>query len=712
MKNICKIFLSDFKRLSRNVVAVVVIMGLTIIPSLYAWFNIFSNWDPYGESATSNMKIAVVSEDEGYSIEGLKINVGDSVIEALKTNTTIGWVFVDTEEEAINGAYAGDYYAALVIPSDFTGTLLSFLNGEIEHPQIFYYENEKKNAIAPKITSKAQKTVQEQVNATFVSTLAEALIKISGSISGLELDGNALSNVVVDNLKELSGDLQMYVNILNSFVCITSSASSLIDTTQTVLPNLNKVIENGESTVNTMQSSLIAASGNADSIAQMVTYSFELLQGSLDDVIRMIDAGMANSGSVNNGVANSISSAQAIIPYLNQIFDSAVSGWNNENTASQVEAIQNQLDIVAADLDRLAVASIEGTNNVTELEAKIKNELIVCKQQIAALKDNFEYNVRPKLNETVRSVQNSLVAAESILYGVDADFSDVSKALEGYAATVKQGNATISSSADGARELLEGLGTVISEIEALQADEQYQKILEMIKTEPELIGNFISSPVNLDTVEVYPIENYGSAMAPFYTILALWVGALILVAVIHVKVEPEDGITNVKQYQRYFGRYITFFLIGQAQVLITVLGNLFYVKIQCHEPVLFWLAASVSSFAFTLFIYSLTVAFGNVGEAIAVIVMVIQVAGAGCTFPIEVLPNVFRSIYKYLPFQFGMNAMKETIGGLYSFDYWKYIGMYGFVIVLSLIIGLGLEIPFRKLNHIIEESKQKSDVMI
>lgn len=693
-------------------VAVVIIMGLTIIPCLYAWFNIFSNWDPYGESATSNMKIAVASEDEGYAIEGLELNVGDSVIEALETNSTIGWVFVDTAQEATDGVYAGDYYAALVIPADFTSTLLSFLNGELEHPEIIYYENEKKNAIAPKITSKAQKTVGEEVNATFISTIAETLLKISGTVSGLEVDGKSLTEAVTTNLTELSGDLQTYVNILNSFVSITASANSLIETTQTVLPNLDGVVQNGGSAVNTMHSALIAASGNTDSIADMVTYSFNLLGGSLDDISSLVDTGTSSVGDWQGGVTNSITGAQAIMPYLEQIFDGAVSQWNDESTSTQVEEIRAQLDTISTDLDQLAAVSEEGADNLTELKEKIKSEITTCKQQIDSLQNTFEYNVKPQLNATIRSVQNSLVSAEAILYGVDADFADVSEALDGYAATLSQGNSAIADSAAMAQELLNGLVTVITEIEELEENEQYQKILEMVKSDPELLGQFISSPVNLDTVEVYPIENYGSAMAPFYTILALWVGALILVALIHVKVEPEEGIINVKQYQRYFGRYLTFFLIGQAQTLITVLGDLYYVKIQCHEPVLFWLAAAVSSFAFTLFIYSLTVAFGNVGEAIAVIVMVIQVAGAGCTFPIEVLPGVFQSIYKYLPFQFGMNAMKETIGGLYGADYWKYLSLYGVVIVVSLIIGLGLEIPFRKLNHMIEESKKKSDVMI
>ena len=125
----------------------------------------------------------------------------------------------------------------------------------------------------------------------------------------------------------------------------------------------------------------------------------------------------------------------------------------------------------------------------------------------------------------------------------------------------------------------------------------------------------------------------------------------------------------MKPYQEYFGRYMIFFLVGQTQTLLTVLGNLFYIKIQCHHPVLFWLAGAVASLVFTLFIYSLTVAFGNVGEALAIVVMVIQVAGAGGTFPIETLPKVYQMLHKYLLFPYGMNAMR----GRRSADFIRWI---------------------------------------
>ena len=272
MKNIIKIFLADARRLSKNVVAVVIVMGLCIIPSLYAWFNIFSNWDPYGPDSTSNLKVAVVSLDEGSTISGMELNVGDTVIEGLKSNNTIGWVFTDTEDEAVNGVNNGDYYAALVVPKDFTEDMISFLGGDIKHPEITYYENEKKNAIAPKITGKAKTAVQEQVNSTFVSTLAEGVMEVSNVLSGQEDGNSGIFNTVTDKLTELQGNLQLYSNLLASFIGITNSASNIMATSQAVLPNLNDMVNNGKNTINSIQDAALNNAGSSESLLDMVSY--------------------------------------------------------------------------------------------------------------------------------------------------------------------------------------------------------------------------------------------------------------------------------------------------------------------------------------------------------------------------------------------------------------------------------------------------------
>lgn len=715
MRNIFKIFLSDARRISKNVVAVVVIMGLSIIPSLYAWFNIFSNWDPYGPDSTSNLKIAVVSADKGAEAAGVSVNIGSTVIDTLKGNTTMGWVFTDTVDEAVDGVEDNSYYAALVIPEEFTEDMISFLGGKIENPDIIYYENEKKNAIAPKITAKAKTAVQEQVNAAFVSTLAETIMKVGGSVAGADPQTGSVTDAVLDRLNALSDNLRNYISILNSFVSIMSSAESIVETSQVMLPGLDSMVSTGQDTVNTMEGLLIAGDATADSATQMVNYSLDMVNNTLDSVSSVIQNDMNKLKNYEQAVGSGLTSSKAMMPYLGQLFDSAVSGWEgtaDDETQVQIQNIRDQLNAIELELNGLTENGTATAGDIDTLENQITGQIAACKQSVTSLKDYYTYTVKPQLDQTMNEMHDSMVTTTAILNGIDADFSDVEYVLRDYQKTLENGKASLNDSLTMAQNLQNGLSDVIADILSLEQDEQYQEIMDIVETDPTILGNFISSPVNLDTVGIFEIENYGSAMAPFYTILALWVGALILVAIVHVKVEPVEGIDEMKPYQAYFGRYILFFLVGQTQTLITVLGDLFYIHIQCHNPFLFWLAASISSFVFTLFIYSLTVAFGNVGEALAIVVMVIQVAGAGGTFPIQTLPEIYQKIYKYFPFPYGMDAMRETIGGIYQLDYWKNIGTLGIYIIISLVIGLVVAIPFRKLMEKIEQSKENTGIMI
>ena len=173
MKNIIEIIKNDFNKLTKSVVALIIIMGLCLIPCLYAWFNIFSNWDPYEKDATSRIPVAVANEDKGADVLNVYINVGEKITTALEANDDIGWVFVKDKESAVKGVASGKYYAALVIPKDFSNDALSFKDGKLDNPDLEYYENEKKNAIAPKITGKAKTAVTEEINKAFVETIAK-----------------------------------------------------------------------------------------------------------------------------------------------------------------------------------------------------------------------------------------------------------------------------------------------------------------------------------------------------------------------------------------------------------------------------------------------------------------------------------------------------------------------------------------------------------
>ena len=170
MKNIWKIFQRDLQQIQKNVIAMIVIIGITVVPCLYAWFNIAASWDPYEN--TGNLKVAVASVDEGYegSIIPIKLTLGDQVLSALRENTQLEWVFT-TKSKAMKGVKSGKYYAAIVIPEDFSRNMMSVFTSDIQKPEITYYSNAKENAIAPKVTDKGATAIQTQVNEVFIETL-------------------------------------------------------------------------------------------------------------------------------------------------------------------------------------------------------------------------------------------------------------------------------------------------------------------------------------------------------------------------------------------------------------------------------------------------------------------------------------------------------------------------------------------------------------
>lgn len=703
MRRVFRVFVSDWKRLSSNVVAIVIIMGLSIIPALYAWFNILSNWDPYGESATSQMNIAVFSEDEGVTVGDLSLNVGDTVVNTLKGNSTIGWVFTDTKEETLVQVKSGECYAAIVIPTDFSRKIISFIGGEPEHPSLFYYENSKKNAIATKITSKAKNTVQQQVNASFVSTLAEVFSKSGEMIAsgGKEYD---LTGTLMEKINEMNKNLDTYVNVLDTLSLVTDSAADLVDSTQQLIPNVNGLAGTNKDAVANMQKSMVTGAQTANMVAATVDVSLEAVLAGMEDISQELQ--QVGEEEDYTKLTKKMQTTMEITDQTMTVLGDLI-GDTDAYTKTQMK-----YNLLKQDLQKLSDDLGQTQEKADRLTADIGKEIGSCQASLLELKSTFDHKIVPSLNQDVYDVEYALIEAQVLLGQLDTNFVDVQKALSSYSMTLGNGTESIVATRDYVADMQKGLKKLTENLAGLRENEQYQQIAEIVQADPTFIAEFISSPVQLENEKIYEIKTYGSAMAPFYTVLALWVGALILVALIHVKVHPGKELKDVMPRHIFFGRYLTFFLIGQMQTLITICGDLFYIRIQCVHPVLFWLAGAVTSLVFTLFIYSLTVAFGNVGQALAVVVMVVQVAGAGGTFPVEVLPQVYQSVYRFLPFTYGMNAMRECVGGMYQNDYAKDLGVLMIYAVISLIIGLILSKPFRPLNERIEVSKKKSGLML
>ena len=705
MKNIWRVYMSDLKRLTTNVVALSIVMGLCIIPSLYAWFNIMSNWDPYGESATSLMKISVYSEDEGMDMSGMQLTIGDMVTESLENNNTIDWTFTDSKSEALELIASGDCYAGIVIPKDFTKNMLSILSGNIVNPDIEYYENSKKNAIATKITGKVKTTVQNEINTKLISTLTEIFANAGDYLSGNNIDGADMIAGFESRLNQVSSTLDNYIYMMNTFKLLTESSSDAIDTTKLLLPGIDSMASSGAKSLGNL--------GDSAKISSNVAATgISLLNTGLDTITDKLDALKNTVNSINreNSLAPITDESDITILLSNNVLDTIADLL--ESKSPTVSEAKNQFEKLKSDIEQLTNDANLTDADITSAKSSILSDISKCQDYISEVKSSINDELAPKLEGSLNNISASLSQAQTILSGVPGNFSDISKNLTEYQNILKSGTSDIENTIKCLKDLQSSIDKIITDIHDITSSGKYQEFINAIKDNPQIIVDFISSPVQMNTVAVYEISNYGSAMAPFYTVLALWVGALILVALIHVKVKDNKELEGVKPYQKFFGRYLNFFVIGQVQTIITVFGDLFYVGIQCKHPIAFTLAAMMTSFVFTFLIYSLTVAFGNIGEAIAVVIMVIQVAGAGGTFPVEVLPSVYQYLYKFMPFSYCMNALRECVAGMYQNTYGRCLATLLIYVAISAVIGLLFAKPCTKLLDKLEHSKEKSGLFI
>lgn len=733
MENIIQIFKDDVRGLGKNILALVIALGLCVIPSLYAWFNIYSNWDPYAN--TGNVSIAVASSDAGYTKDdGTYVNMGDAVIEQLEENDKLGWTFPATPQDAIDGVYSGEYYAALIMEEDFSQSMYDCLANGMEHPKILYYENEKKNAIAVKITDSGTSSLQQSINQEFtevvVTTLAENLDTIAGD------DDGSLYNQLLTQFNSVNDNLLSYNALLSSFIeCNTSLSDTVLDM-KTVVSKLTSTMNSINSTANTakseakaaadkLQSGVNTASNAANTAIGVKLNKMAVAVTAANNAVNVAQQQLAKNenptliaDSLNSTASNMSTISSTALDLANDLEQYKGNGVDN-----QIVSLQDRLKNMStkASVAKEAASKAANTSKKVELTAGAiadANRQIISAgidqavAQIPSLNQEIYGDLSSKVQQAAGSVNSSIDRTVNALpSGQSVDVSGMGDVLDGISASLLAGNDALAGTQTILSNATNKLTNIITQLESVSDGEQYQKLMEIMENDPSLYGEFLSQPVTVTTQPVYETTNYGSAVTPFYTTLALWVGAIILVSLMKVKVVPKGSYQNAKNYELFFGRYILFFLLGQLQSLICVYGDLNLLGVQCHEPGKLYLIGAVTSFTFTLMIYTLTISFGDIGKAFAVVIMVIQIAGSSGTYPIELLPDIFQAIYRYFPFPYAINAMRETISGMYENDYSIYMGQLLIFAVASLVVGLVIRKPFMKVNHFIEERMEDTQLM-
>ena len=318
--------------------------------------------------------------------------------------------------------------------------------------------------------------------------------------------------------------------------------------------------------------------------------------------------------------------------------------------------------------------------------------------------------LRPGFDEMLNNMDKTVEMMGPFVSSVSVMLDDIYPVLDATDDTVDSMDRSLLQLQKVLNSASDNIGDIIDKVNAADEDEKLQLLKDLLDGDPELYGKFFSSLVEVKTEEIYQVASYGAAMAPFYSVLAVWVGGVILVSILKTNADRKKfpGLSEAKYF---FGRFLIFFLIGQIQAAVIVAGDIFLLDCQPVHPWLMWLSAAVTSLVFVMLIYALTLSFGDIGKAIVVVIMVVQIAGSSGSYPIEILPVIFSKIYRFFPFPYAINAMREALCGMYGHDYLLYLGGLLVFGVLGIVIGLVVRRPFIGMTKFVSEKLEETEVL-
>ena len=706
MKNIINIFKKDLKDIFTNYAMLIVVLALCILPSLYAWFNIKASWDPYG--STNNISIAIVNNDKGTTLNNKNINIGKDLVKNLKNNNDLGWKFV-SEQKALKGIKDGSYYASIEIPKDFSKDLTSLISSNVKKGELIYTVNEKINAIAPKITAKGASTIQLKINQTVVETVSQVLFETSNEL-GIELEGQIPKlNDVENSLVKVQSKFGNLYEILNLTSDGVVKSKDLVKNIQKDLPQIKSTIKEANRLTSDVKTFLKASQDSMNKVSPIIKNDIGLmndLSNSIVDTSNALNNALKSGSDDTIILINTLSSKinhlstinASVHEFLNKL-DKLDKNHNLSDTLNRLNELNAKLSNTSNLLGTIK-NQIQNGQSPTDSILKIGNDV----QSISSsLYNNFDDRIANPINNifsksssvsddvitTLQNAENKLPKAEEILNNT-IDLSN--KGIEG-----------VTFAKEKLPKVEEIINELTSAVKQINNEEDLHDLVKLLKNDIISEKNFLKEPVTLKEEKLYPVANYGSAMTPFYTILSLWVGLLLLSSLLSAEVHGE-----YKSYEVYFGRGLTFTLIAVIQALIVSLGDIWVLGVKPASPILLVLGSIFASIVFTAIVYSFVSVFGNMGKAMGIVLLVIQVAGSGGTFPIEVTPKFFQIVNPYLPFTYAISMLRESVGGIYNPVLIKDLSILTVYIVISLILALPLKKPINKIYDIFNKKFSES----
>ncbi|PJM74112.1 phage infection protein [Bifidobacterium primatium] len=715
MRTIWRIFTGDLRRITSNVVSVIIVIGLVALPSLFTWFNVAASWDPF--SSTKNLQFAVANTDEGYKSDliPMKVNVGDQVISALRANSQLDWTFT-TKDDAIDGTKSGKYYAAVVIPKSFSTDMMTFFSSDVQHAKLTYYTNEKKNALAPKVTGQGADQVAAQINTLFTTTLSDVALNIVSSLSDYLDDADVHSSIanLATHIDEISGQLDDAATTVGTYSSMTDSAQSLIVSSSKLLRQASSSAEDVGGTMKGAKQAGSTISGALKDSTSALSTALQSSSGSYaavaDDIASVYDAVDTQSADSAKALRDQASTINDQITGYQQVLQDL----KDLRAALQTHVGQTAVDRVITQFEGVITLQTNLKNKLLDAATNIEDgnadaqkdrEAIAdlakqAKTSVAGLKTDFDKDLKPQIDKLAGNVAQTASSLNASAANLKTAVNDLANSSQSAASKLTNTRNTLDATSDDLRDAANRLKATSKNITSALDSGDNATLKKVLGGDAESLAQSIASPVGVTRTAVFHAENFGSALSPFYTFLPLWVGSLLMAVTLKTSVSRRirEALPGARPHQMYLGRFGVFAVLSLLQSTCVCAGNLLFLRVQAEHPWLYMLSGWLSGLVFIFMIYTLVVSFGNVGKAIGVIFLVLQISGAGGAYPLAVMPQFFQDVSPFLPVTHSINAMRAAMFGIYDNDYWRQIGMLLLFILPTLLLGLVLRKPLVRFN--------------
>lgn len=719
-----KVFREDLARLWRTRKVWVILVGLMITPALYSWVNIAAFWDPYEN--TGNIKVAVVNEDEGASSDLTgDLDVGAELVKQLKDNDRLGWQFIN-RDEANHAVHTGDVFASITVPKTFSQDFVSLFQGTYSQPTLEYAVNEKLNAIAPKITDQGASTIDSTISAAFNEQVAQSVA------AELRKSGHDLDFRIGDTASRASDSFIRTAETVAQSRDRLAAVQSSLDNSRPAIAEAREALVTVERTIDDAQIAL----GQVESITnevqrQLTTFADEATAAYVQGTTALADGAASAHASVNsvsgqltgalNRVGAATDGASGIVDQAEQAIDRLgglarlpalppqISG-QIQQTVDDLHARNSQNRAVLGELSVLHDSAQNTLNSLNDTAAALDRATDAVRADSVGLRDSIN-NTVPQLNSAISRVSATAANLSATLGAQKSLLGETDGLLDGVDTQLGRAKDVIGNFREDLDGIENGLNTARTDILALANLAQDNPALRSVNAlNADEISSFLASPAEMESHAVFPVSHYGSGMSSLFINLTLWIGAFMLMIIFRTEVDSRgrEGLTVQRAYQ---ARYLLMGVFGIMQALIVSIGNL-VIGVEHVSAIGYVLTATILSLCYLAIIYGLVSAFGHIGRIIAVVYAFVQIPGASGLYPIEMTPDFFRAIHPFLPFTYGIGAMRETVGGFYGNHYWSNLATIIAMAAVAFLVGMLARRGLSHVNILVNDQLEKGGLVI